>query len=80
MNRIAKRVAGSFVFLLAIGAASACASEEAPPFPKDAGVAGKCDQAFCHTQDMIRGCCLMSGACGADYGNGCVPVKKDSGP
>ena len=84
MKRIAKRIAGSFVYcVLAIGAASACASEDTAFPHKDAGVTaapGKCDQNFCHMQDMIRGCCLMSGACGADYGNGCVPVKKDSGP
>jgi hypothetical protein len=78
MKRIAKRIAGSFVYcMLAWGGVSACASEDAT-FPRDAG--GKCDPAFCHAMDMIRGCCLNTGACGVDLGNGCVPVKKDSGP
>ena len=76
MKRIAKRIAGSFVYcMLAMGAASACASEE-PAFRQDAGKG--CDPAFCHQQDMIRGCCLPSGSCGIDLGQGCVPVKKDA--
>jgi hypothetical protein len=77
MKRIAKRIAGSFFYcVLAWGAVSACASEEAT-FRQDAG---KCDPVFCHNLDMIRGCCLNNGACGVDLGNGCVPAKKDSGP
>ena len=78
MMRIAKRIAGSFVYcMLAMGAASACASEE-PAFRQDAGTKA-CDPVFCHNQDMIRGCCLQTGACGVDLGQGCVPAKKDSG-
>ena len=77
MKRIAKRIASSlFYCVLACGAASACASEE-PTFRQDAGK--PCDPKFCPTVDMALGCCLPTGACGVNMGNGCVPTKKDSG-
>lgn len=43
---------------------------------------GACDPFYCpgDTQRGGIGCCLPSGACGADYGAGCVTQGTNYGP
>ncbi|HEX3597245.1 MAG TPA: hypothetical protein VHU80_19185 [Polyangiaceae bacterium] len=63
--------------LVAMGVASACASEETPStFRQDAGV---CNVAFCTAPAGATPCCLTTTTCGVDLGTGCVPLKKDGG-
>jgi hypothetical protein len=71
--------------LLALGTASACASEDTSlPFQKDAAVplkkdAGTCTPGFCPQPATGMACCATVSTCGVDLGGGCVPLKKDGG-
>jgi hypothetical protein len=91
MKRIATRTFTLLASgLFALGMAAACASEDTTGSPfKQALDAGKpkpdaahlCNLAYCPMPATGNKCCLpMTGACGVDEGNGCVPAKKDSGP
>lgn len=87
MNRIATR---TFVLLvsglLALGTASACASEDTTTTPfrtLDAGhlkpdAAHACNLAYCPQPTTGKACCLGT-ACGVDPGTGCVPFNKKDG-
>ena len=47
------------------------------------GIAGAgltCRAAYCPSSGSGVPCCTTSDVCGADFGMGCAPVKKDAGP